>query len=53
MRNRGLASGFGPLSFTAMAISLPILVNALEALALLAAILCLRFSNARPIISGL
>lgn len=46
--NRELASGLGPPTFTAMAISLPMRVNSLLNLALRAKIRCLRFSKMRP-----
>jgi hypothetical protein len=47
--NLELDSGLGPADFTAMAISLPILVNSLLSLAERAKILCFRFSKMRPI----
>src|SRR5688572_2793715 len=49
-RKRLFELGSGPLAFTAMAISLPILVKAFDMAAHLLNFLSLRYSNALPII---
>jgi hypothetical protein len=53
LRKLGLVSGLGPPSLTAIAISLPALVNAFAILSQRANFDALRYSNARPIIVDL
>ena len=51
MRRRvGLFSGFGPLAFTAIVISLPMRANALDILSQRANIVAFRVSKMRPMI---
>src|SRR6185503_12468982 len=50
-RSAGLLSGFGPLAFTAIEISLPMRANAFDILSQRANIVALRVSKMRPMSS--